>query len=464
MNSEFILADYINTFDTEHIEDMRKKLFSLGVLTKDYPDDNLMLLYNRYNNDHKQPLELECRSIVINRDNFQIENFSCMTPIYNNDAMKYLIMNQDKEKEIFVCYEGSLLSLFNFGGKWYFSSRRNLIPVIGESNMKNPHYKMFSQVLEQDGFTPETFIEKLDNKYTYHFVLIHHENKNIVNYESQFGENYMKLCFIFAREKNTKQEINAENINSLFLSENIFLPKRMISMEKIDQINSGDLTKEPTSEGIIIKTNNRVLKLQTIPYQFYKAIGTEKNLYRGFLHLYQNNKLKNYFESNENTMKYKKIVNPLKTDESFDTMGMIDAVFKVTTKELFELFNTLWDMETGNHKNETMYNILPQEYKTMLFNVRKLYFINKKKNLENYLSMKDIYFYLKTLDIGFFESFIRSRKLMLNLVRKSKNDKDIIEFGKTTNIERKILNKLCAIYTNKMFPEIMPDDVPNMSK
>jgi hypothetical protein len=462
MNSEFILADYINTFDTEHIEDMRKKLFSLGVLTKDYPDENLMLLYNRYNNDRKQPLELECRSIVINRDNFQVENFSCMTPIYNNDAMKYLIMNQENEKEIFICYEGSLLSLFNFSGKWYFSSRRNLMPVINDSNMSNPHYKMFSDVLEQDGFTPETFLDKLDSKYTYHFVLIHHENKNIVNYENQFGKKYMKLCFIFAREKNTKREINSEDINSLFLSENIFLPKRLMNIEEFDKINSGDLTTEPNTEGIIIKTNNRVLKLQTIPYQFYKAIGTEQNLYRGFLHLYQNNKLKDYFESNENTLKYKKIVNPLKTDESFDTMGMIDAVFKVVTKELFELFNSLWDIDTGNRKNESMYNILPHEYKTMLFNIRKLYFINKKKNMESYLSMKDIYFYLKSLEIGFFESFLRSRKLMLNLVRKSKKEKDIIDFSKTTNIERKVLNKLCAIYTNKMFPEIMPDDVPSL--
>ena len=62
--------------------------------------------------------------------------------------------------------------------------------------------------------------------------------------------------------------------------------------------------------------------------------------------------------------------------------------------------------------------------------------------------------------LNVFEKFMRSRKLMLNLVRKESKNTTIQDFGKTTNIEKKMLNKLCAIYTTKMFPEIMPDDVP----
>ena len=64
------------------------------------------------------------------------------------------------------------------------------------------------------------------------------------------------------------------------------------------------------------------------------------------------------------------------------------------------------------------------------------------------------------MDVNVFERFMRTRKLMLNLVRKESNDKNIQEFGSTTNVEKKVLNKLCAIYTSKMFPEIMPDDLP----
>ena len=68
---------------------------------------------------------------------------------------------------------------------------------------------MFNSVIEQDGFNINTFIEKLDENLTYHFVLIHHENKNIVNYENKFGPDYKKACFIFARDKQTNQEINS---------------------------------------------------------------------------------------------------------------------------------------------------------------------------------------------------------------------------------------------------------------
>jgi hypothetical protein len=454
--TKFLLHSYIKDFDNEHIKAMQNKLFSYGVLSKDYPKENLILLYNKYSNENKAPLELECRSVVINRDNFSIENYSCITPIYNSNAMNYLMMNQDKEKEIFNCYEGSLLSLFHFNNNWYFSSRRNLLKV--SEKTENPHFKMFCDVIYQDDFTIDSFISKLDKNLTYHFVLIHHENKNIINYEKKFGENYKKLCFIFAREKGTNKEINSEDINCLFLTDNIFLPKKIESIENFDETNNNDLTSEPQDEGIIIKINNKVLKLQNIQYQFYKAIGIEKNLYKGFIHLYQNNKLGKYFKNNENTLKYSKIVNPLKTDESFDTMGTIDAVFKVITSELFELFKLLWDIDTGDHKNKEVYELLPSEYKTMMYNIRKLYFINKKKNIN--ITHRNVYYYLKSLDVNVFEKFMKSRKLMLNLVRKESKNKTIQDFGKTTNIEKKMLNKLCAIYTTKMFPEIMPDDLP----
>ena len=70
--TKFLLHSYIKDFDTQHVKDMQNKLLTLGVLSKDYADENLILLYNKYNNEKKAPLELECRSVVINRNNFSI--------------------------------------------------------------------------------------------------------------------------------------------------------------------------------------------------------------------------------------------------------------------------------------------------------------------------------------------------------------------------------------------------------
>ena len=45
---------------------------------------------------------------------------------------------------------------------------------------------------------------------------------------------------------------------------------------------------------------------------------------------------------------------------------------------------------------------------------------------------------------------MRSRKLNAYYSKKIKKN-TIQEFGKTKNIEKKMLNKFCAIYTTKMF-------------
>ena len=74
-------------------------------------------------------------------------------------------------------------------------------------------------------------------------------------------------------------------------------------------------------------------------YQFAKSIGSQNNIFMGLIHLFQNNKLNEYIMKFPNL---RKIVNPLNIYESFDTVGIIDALFKVCTSELFELFKILY--------------------------------------------------------------------------------------------------------------------------
>ena len=329
---------------------------------------------------------------------------------------------------------------------------------------------MFLEILKQDNYNSiDEFTDKLDKAYSYHFVLIHHKNDNIVNYKNQFGEEYKKLCFIFARNNDTQKEVNPETTNATFISDNIFFPKKIDETETqkfISNLSNINIINQPEHEGIVIKINNNILKLQSAAYQFHKAIGSEKNMFRGFLSLYQNNSLKNFF--NSETMKFKKIVNPLNPSESFDTIGIIDALFKVITSELYYLFYTLWN-EKGEHLNKELYNKMPKEYKDMLFHLRGIYFANKAKHNEtqsvddSILKMKDVYNFIKSVDTHVFEKFIRCRKLMLNWVRQAKlNDSNNIDmFDKTLHRCEKVFYKLSAIYTTKLFPEIMPDDLPN---
>jgi len=455
---QYILSHYIKNLKNDNIN---KYLYQkYNIMTKDFPELDMTIYYNKYDNKHKSVLETATRSVIMN-NNHEVLCYTCPTPIYNTDAIQYLWRNQDKEQTTCVCYEGSLMSLFNYKDKWYLSSRKNIYkPESGGQ------FKMFMDVLEKDNKTFDDFCKSLDSKYTYHFVLIHYENENIVNYENQFGKEYKKLCFIFARNQSTQEEVKSNDININFLSDNIFLPTIINNDEVktfISNLSNDKIINSPDIEGVIIKINNNILKLQSSSYQFYKSIGNDKNMFRGFITLYQNNKLKLFF-TNDNTEKFKKIVNPLNTTESFDTIGMIDALFKVVTSELYYLFYLLWD-ENGNHKTKDLYKILPREYKDVLFHLRGIFYINKTKSDENdsFLKVKDVYNFIKKVDISTFENFIRCRKLMLNWSRIEKSD-NVINYTTTLHKCEKVYYKLSAIYTSKLFPEIMPDDLPTFGQ
>jgi hypothetical protein len=114
---------------------------------------------------------------------------------------------------------------------------------------------------------------------------------------------------------------------------------------------------------------------------------------------------------------------------------MVDAVFKVCTSEIFELFKLLWSIKNGQHQNKQLYDMLPKEYKDVMFAVRGIYYKKKaqihKKNGElmplhefknTHLKISDIYNYLKSIPTEHFIAFLRMRKLMFNWVKNNQND------------------------------------------
>ena len=540
-----MIRNYIDSF--ENIDFLRDTLMNHGIYSKSYPDEGLMLIYTKYepivvdksmcslvknnfnltndssdtriketNTSDISKLKMECRSLIIDTNNREIVSYSCNTPICNLEAINYLLNNKNSPKsksnvEKFKCYEGTLLSLFCHKDKWYLSTRRNLNSKDSIWNNVS-YYDLFLDVLEDNNIESlEDFSKDLDKSYCYYFILIHHSNKNIVDYTTKFGENYKKLCLAFVREKNNLSEIDISNIdlgvdssfnnslNKILSFNNIFVAEKIdqeIMQEigsnkfsfshddnEIEKSNSNDSLDNMTScedEGVIIRIKNsnsfsQFLKIQTYSYQFNKAIGAEKNIFKGFLNLYQNNQLVNYLQSNSNLNPYKKIINPLNIQESYDTIGIIDSVFKVCTSELYELFKMLWDLKTGKQIDSDIYKILPKEYKTILYNIRGLYFKKKYSSSTDSLSdlgnnkypvkdlqIKDIYQFLKKgIDTHKLEQYLRVRKLMYNWIKVDSDNEVLKKFSKINLKCDKVHLKLIAIFCNKLFPNIMPDDIPD---
>lgn len=466
MNSPiFLINDYINNYP--NLDDLRKELYKKNILTKDYNDDDLLLIYHKFDQKTSTDLERECRSIILDKKTKKIISYTCENPVNNNEALEHLLLNTSTEKTISKCYEGTLLSLF-FKDKWYVSTRRCLNSQDSFWGNKS-HYNMFMDVLNNSGFeTFEQFTENLNKNHCYYFVLIHHQNKNIVDYVNEFGNDYTKLVLAFVKEQDNQKELDLYNLDlDKILCKNIFISEKIENLESFDTINQNEQFKLPPSlEGVIIKTVNetnnktQLFKLQTKSYQFAKSIGSDKNIYMGLLHLYQKDKLVDYLENKNNTH-LKKLINPLNLQESYDTIGIIDAVFKVFTSELFELFKVLWDIKTGKRLNDSLYKLLPKEYKDILFEIRGLYFKKKAdgivNNKPNFLQIKDIYQLLKSISTENFCALNKMRKLMYNWC---KINQQLEDFNKISLKCDKIHFKLAAIYCNKIFPNIMPDDFP----
>ena len=94
---------------------------------------------------------------------------------------------------------------------------------------------------------------------------------------------------------------------------------------------------------------------------------------------------------------------------------MVDTIFKVFTSELFEMFRYLYNFKDCSHKNRDLYDILPNEYKVVIYTIRGIYYAKKEKyfkmkidnqisenvklvNTSSGLRIADIYLMLKKYD------------------------------------------------------------------
>ena len=455
-------------------EDFSKKIYKNGVMTKKYDEQGLTLVYHKYDTPVTNELARECRSLVIDNDG-KVLSYSCMMPLMNKEGLEFLEKNPDTTKVITPCYEGTYLSLFHHNNKWYVSTRRCLDSSESYFNQNNSHYNMFLDVLAQAGYDNfNSFTSTLDTTRSYYFVLIHYLNKHVLDYSTVFGDQYMRLCLTTVRDSNMSElDIYTDRVSfaSYDMTGKIFVPTKLESI-----LESGAFQ---VSEGIVVKVYDmtkglyNLIKLQSTSYQFALVIGKDNNLFKGLVYLYQNNLLLDYFSDNKNG-NVRKVVNPLNTNESYDSIGMIDAVFKVCTSELFELFKLLFNVKDGKQQNKDLYNILPKEYKDMMFGVRGLYY-KKKATMyasperlddirSSHLKISDIYNYMKSIPTEMFISFLQSRKLMFNWTRLLDSNITVTaklsEFSTISNHSDKVHIKLTAIFTNKLFPGIMPTDVP----
>lgn len=486
------LQQLIDSLEEKTYENFKSELLNktTNVYIKEQKDSKLVMISNTFTTktNNISNLERECRSVIIDRDELKVICYSYDDIYYNQDAKDYLIKNNNSEIKIQECFEGTLMSLYFYNDKWNLGTRRCIDANKSIWNSNKTYYNLF---LECINTSFDEFTSYLNEEYNYFFVIVHHQNKHIVDYTDYFKDDeYKKLLHVLTRRRSNHEEIidNQWKKNPIFIEAKEYEAESntddkelqiskiadLTDFSKLDKLNTKNKLDLPVkSEGLIVKLKhldtNKVtlLKFQTNSYQFMGMLKPNtNNIYMSFIELYQNDMLKRHLEYFPGNSKFD---NDNKT-EVYDTVGIIDATFKVLTSELFELFRALYNLKDCSHKNEDLYSKLPTEYTIALYKIRGIYYKKKEKYIKSKqsedgnessssttntgLRIFDIYNMLKyTYDTKELLKLLRARKVLFYNCGQDKsnvNNKKILSLSYRCD---KVSIKMITIMLNKMFPK-----------
>jgi hypothetical protein len=432
---------------------INKDNFLEKVESKNYPiclkkKDDLILFYNETDlfkdnqEDHKE-LFKNTKSVLINN--------STLKPIYtqynniigNKDALKELGKADWNNVVVEKSYEGTMLVLYYHNDKWNLSTRR----CIDASNSKwiygLSYYDMFMESIKT-----KFKLEDLNEKYCYHFVLVHYKNINIINYR-EFGPNYKEVIHTMTTEKDTCLEVNYT------INKNVKTPEKLnyknlddllVNLNSLSYTN--EIDKKITSEGFVLKlydTNERkgyfsLFKLQT---ELYIRISNIKpnnsNLNQCYLELYQKDLLQDIL--------------PFITSYHYDVLRRINFAFKTITREILNIYHN-----TRKKKNPFLYENLKETYKKVIYGLHGIYINNKKKlfqdssideNKFKSITIHNVYYYIKNLDSKVLRNLFLERVLMIK-------EGKILEFLNEDCI-------YCKTHTILMFGDILQNEIERES-
>jgi hypothetical protein len=159
------INDYKLNNEEINIENFKKKLFSEhSIMSKYCEQENLLIVYHKYDLPTKTQLEKECRSLVIDASTLNIISYTCPNTISNKEAQKFLLNNSNLKLDTYKCYEGTILSLYNHNDKWYLSTRRCIDSKDSKWNQTN-YYNMFIEVLDKENITKH-YVDKCRQIYS----------------------------------------------------------------------------------------------------------------------------------------------------------------------------------------------------------------------------------------------------------------------------------------------------------
>lgn len=199
-NVKSILTSVPNSFD--NIKDLAH---NSGIEVKESNDENLKNLYLLIadkNDSDLSPLQLECNGLILEKETNKIV---CMAQnkfihINNNDSEQLSQIEDLKRKykrfRMEYCEDGTVIRLYNYKDVWYTATTRCIDARKSYWSSNKTFDNMFWEIFNTSGFD----LQQLDKSYTYLFILIHKENRIVVNHK------YNNLIYISRINNETLEE------------------------------------------------------------------------------------------------------------------------------------------------------------------------------------------------------------------------------------------------------------------
>ena len=411
MNSNFekklrdYLTDLLNKYNNNIISYFNTKLKCSNIILKKI--DNLYILIVNKISDNLIHSDLFINELLHIMNycifNIQIDFFyinykkHMLNKPYNTDIITE-IKNNWNDVQI---YENiGINTIFcNYDNNIYFYDiYDNTLILINQINYINNSYNKLNIKLSDREIINVNIVL---NKYTH---LLYHKNNDIID-------------DLFINKK--------DNVYFSCFDEFIF---------DLDNISKQNETKKKlTINGYIIKYNNNEYLFNTYIYQKISDLMIHtRNINKAYLELYKNDNLK--------------FVIIYMSPYSTEIIKRVNSSIKTLSKEFLNIYHI-----TRKKSNSELYNILSNNYKTILFDLHKIFIYvrkqeNDSENSDDFFTIKKsmthdiIYKYLKKINVDLLTHIYIDRLQLLNDIQNIKIDVDNMKFD--TN-EFKILFNDC---------------------
>lgn len=395
------MDSYFKTLITgvNNIDELKQRITDSKLEFKE--DEYLMLIFSPTNSRTENDLDNSIKSVIIDK--------KTLTPIatqfnklfYNNDTINFISSKNWENVKIKYCYEGTMILVFYMYDQWYFCTRKCLDAKKSSWIKGISYYDLFVESING-----KFSIDELDKNNCYHFIIVHHKNKNIVDYTHELGHHYKNIVLAMTSKLKTFERIEYFINDKIIYSKTLQFNNISEVEHYLKEISENDTrNKVISTEGLIFEFyENNVLTLLKLQTPIYKYISELKpnvsNVNSLLLELYQKNKLCE--------------LAPFFTNQSGIVITRIHNAMKTISQEILNIYHA-----TRSHKDEKLYEILPSSYKCVLYAIHGIYIEKRKKEQQQNkvselgdhksITVHDVYNYLKIMEPHYLRSVFIDR-------------------------------------------------------